>query len=257
MAVTYTDLHVHILPGLDDGPADWEESILLARRLWEEDIRTVAATPHDTGLRGRDSRAQVESLLEELRSKLVGEGLALEIVPGVEIMLEPDIIRRLETGAVFPLNSSRYVLVELPFYSYPVYVESVLFKLRVKGYRPILAHPERNSFLQERPELLYPLVKSGVLVQVTAGSITGEMGRMARWAARLFLRQRWVHVIASDAHSATWRPPSLNAAVKEASAIVGQDIALAMVTTVPQAILNDEDIQVEEPIPLGKTGERR
>ncbi|HDN79824.1 MAG: phosphotransferase [Chloroflexi bacterium] len=244
----FVDIHVHILPGLDDGAASWNEAIQMARQAWREGIRKLVATPHNYGFRAKLTKELVLSLVEELRKRLEEEGLQIELYPGVEVMLMPDIFHFLEAGTAFTLNSSRYILVELPLFSYPVYTEEVLFRLQVKGYKPILAHPERNTVFQERPELLYSLVKRGILVQLTSGSITGELGGIPYHVSHLFLRHRWAHIIASDAHSPMWRPPFIKDAVEEAAKIVGEEKAKAMVTSVPEAILNDEEIEVEEPL---------
>jgi len=243
----YIDIHIHILPGLDDGAANWDEALQMAHQLWAQGVRKVVVTPHDSGFQVDLTREKVLSLMQELEDKLRHEGLSLELYPGIEVMLDPDIFRRLQEERAFTLNSSRYILVELPLFNYPIYTEEVLFKLQVQGYKPILAHPERNAVFQERPELLYPLVERGILVQLTSGSVIGEMGGRVQHVSKLFLRHRWAHIIASDAHSPSWRPPSIPRAVEEAAKIIGKEKALAMVTSIPEAILNDQDIELEEP----------
>lgn len=250
----YVDLHVHILPGVDDGVASWGEAIQMAHQLWAQGVRKLAVTPHNIGFQVRLTKEKVLSLMGKLEERLQQENIPLELYPGIEVMLEPDLLHRLEEGTAFTLNSSRYILVELPLFSYPIYAEELLFKLQVRGYKPILAHPERNIVFQERPELLYPLVKRKILVQLTSGSITGEMGGRARYVSRVFLQHRWAHIIASDAHSPLWRPPSIPQAVKEASKIVGEEEARAMASSIPEAILDDQDLILEEPLEYRERG---
>ncbi len=238
----FVDLHVHILPGVDDGPEDWDDAIQMARLAQEEGITAVVATPHNVGFGQVLNRNLVFSLVEELKGRLAQENVGLRVFPGIEVLLMPEVFRLLEEGKVFTINGSRYILVELPYAFYPVYSEYVLFKLLEQGYKPILAHPERYAYFQARPELLRPIVKMGVLLQLTSGSITGELGSRARETARFFLQEGMAHIIASDAHSARWRKPTMREAFEEASRIVGQSKAEEMVFHTPKAILEDKEI---------------
>ncbi len=238
----FVDLHIHLLPGVDDGPEDWEEAIRMARIAREEGIATVVATPHDSGFGRSLNRSLVLSLVEELKAKLAQEGIELQVLPGIEVLLVPEIFRFLEEGQAFTLNGSRYILVELPYTVYPVYSEYVLFKLMERGYRPILAHPERYIYFQSRPELLKPLVRKGVLVQLTSGSVTGELGGRARETSLLFLREGMAHILATDAHSSGWRRPAMREAFEEISRLVGREKAEEMAIHVPEAILEDREV---------------
>jgi len=239
----FVDLHNHILPGIDDGPQDWEESIRMAKVAQEEGIIAVAATPHNIGFGREVNQNLVLYLVEELRARLRREGIELEVFPGIEVMVMPEVFLFLEEGKAFTLNGSKYILVELPYTFYPVYSEYVLFKLMERGYRPILAHPERYVYFQNRPELLKPLVESGLLLQVTSGSITGELGGKAREFSRHLLQEGLVHIIATDAHSAKWRKPAMREAVEEAAQIVGWEKALAMASHNPKAILEGKEVR--------------
>ena len=149
-----------------------------------------------------------------------------------------------------PFDNSRYVLVELGFSSYPLYTEQVLFELQVHGFVPILAHPERYHAVQEDPNLLGGLVEKGVLCQLTAASLMGEWGSRARETAFTLLEHSMAHLIASDAHSPSRRPPVLSPAVREAGRRVGEERAQAMVTTVPGSILEDREMAIEPPVPF-------
>jgi len=241
----FVDLHIHLLPGVDDGPGSWEEAIQMAKLAWDEGIIAVVTTPHNIGFGRELNREMVLSLVEELRGKLLQEGITLQVFPGIEVLLMPEIFRFLEEGKAFTINGSRYILVELPYAFYPVYSEYLLFKLMEQGYRPILAHPERYHYFQSRPELLKPLVKGGVLVQLTSASITGELGGRARETSLFFLKEGMSHIIATDAHSAKWRKPAMREAFEEASRIVGREKALAMAFYNPKAILEDGEIITE------------
>jgi protein-tyrosine phosphatase len=148
------------------------------------------------------------------------------------------------------LGGSSYLLVELPLHEYPAYTEQVLFDLQARGFRPILAHPERNAVLAKEPGRLSALVERGILAQVTAGSLAGRFGRHVLAAADLMLEHRLVHIIASDAHGFGSRSPVMSVGVAAAAVLVGAERARAMVTTIPAAILAGQAIVAEPPLPL-------
>jgi len=152
-------------------------------------------------------------------------------------------------GHAFPLNRTRYILVELPLQSYPPYADQVFFDLQVRGYRPILAHPERNETIQSNHRLLEQLVQRGCLAQLTASSLLGAWGPGAKKAAEVFLERRLVHVLASDAHHVEgFRAPILSRGVAAATRLIGQEAATAMVLDTPQKMLADLDVDPEPPL---------
>ncbi len=237
-AARLIDLHAHIMPGVDDGPRTPEDSLDMARAALADGVGVIVATPHIpfAGL----TRQESDQRLAVLRHYFAGQGTHLEVHLGAEVSLEPDILRWLADGLAWPIGATRYVLVELPFFVLPPYTEDVIFRLQVAGYKPILAHPERNAPLAAAPDRLQPLVERGVLVQITTTSVLGGFGAQAKSAAMAFLQRGWVHVLASDAHSASRRPPSLMEATRTAERLIGPE-AWNLVTTNPAAILGDSD----------------
>jgi len=241
------DLHTHILPGIDDGAKSLQESVAMARIAYADGVRVMAATPHNHGYVDPGLRTRVCELTAEVQDALNTYGVNVRVVPGVEAFLVPDLVKQLDEGSALPLDTSRYVLVEWGFSSTPLYTEQVLFELQVHGFTPIIAHPARYHAVQDNPNLLHGLVARGVLCQLTAASLTGDWGSQAQETAITLLEHNMAHIIASDAHSPDWRPPLLSKAVEEASRIMGEERAWAMVTTVPQDILEDREVTVEPP----------
>ncbi len=232
------DLHTHIVPGVDDGAQTLDESLAMARVARADGVAQLVATPH-IPLAGLNF-AECERRLDTLRQYLAGHQADVEVHLGAEVSLEPEILRWLLEGLAWPIGGTRYILVELPFFVLPPYTEEVIFRLQVAGFKPILAHPERNASLAAAPDRLGHLVERGVLVQITTTSVLGGFGAQAKSAAMTFLQQGWVHVLASDAHSANHRPPSLTDAVRELEKVIGLE-AWSLVTTNPAAILDDRD----------------
>jgi protein-tyrosine phosphatase len=207
------DIHFHCLPGLDDGPATWDEAVELCRVAANEGTETIIATPHvlrDPWL--NEDRAERDRLLVRLNALLGGRPA---VVPGCEYFFSSDVIELWERGSAGPLvglNRGTSLLVEFPSYGVPPNAEWAFHELSVMNVTPVIAHPERNRELARSPDRLSSLVSRGAMTQITAASLLGEFGRGPLAAAEDFFARGLVHLVASDAHSLADRPPRLAAA---------------------------------------------
>ncbi len=233
------DLHAHVLPGIDDGPGTWEESLLMCRQAVEDGITTLVATPHITPGVYANNRASIEAAVEELRGQLEAAGVPLVIVPSAEVWLDPNLL--LEGDAVIPYlgdgGGRRFVLIHVPPRVVLDSVCDLVHTLASRGVTPIVSHPERHREFQNEPEQLRALVAAGALSQVTAASLVGRFGRSSAVAARRLLALGLVHVISSDAHSHDHRPPMLSDGVAAAAEVVGAEQARFLVSDGPASIL--------------------
>lgn len=204
------DLHCHILPALDDGPADLGGSLAIARAMLTEGVHTVAATPHVSPRYPLDA-AEIADAAAGLGATLAREGIELSLHHGAEIA--PDRLPELDDQTLrrLALGDGDCLLVESPLGSAAPFMEQVVFDLQLRGFRPLLAHPERSPLFQRDPELLRRLVGHGALCSITAGSMSGSFGRKVRKFTSSLLREEIVHCVASDAHDAHHRPPGLRA----------------------------------------------
>jgi protein-tyrosine phosphatase len=248
-AVPWVDLHTHILPGMDDGARDLVQAVAMARIAEAEGIGTLVATPHNLDWPAGDHRPTVRHAVADLNAALAEAGVHVRVLAGVESYLWPDMGAVIRSGQALTLAGSDYILVELPMTAYPLYTEQVIFDLQIRGLSIVLAHPERNVVIGREPARLIPLVERGVLIQLTALSITGGFGAEAQQASRYLLRSKLAHIIASDAHNAERRAPALRAAVAAAGELIGQDRAEAMVSATPAAIINNQPVVVDAPAP--------
>ena len=241
------DIHSHILPGLDDGAGNLEESLAMARCATADGIRVMVATPHViTGLYP-NSRETILAVVEQLRKFFKDNDIPLLILPGAEYHLEPDLPRRMTRGELLTINDAgRYLLVELPTALVPDYTGKMFYELQLQGVTPIIAHPERNAGFVRDPSLLHELVSRGALAQITAGSLAGLMGSTAAATARTFLKQGCVHFIASDAHASNDRAPVLSTATSEAVRLAGIEEARSLVTGNPHRAVQGEHIEAGE-----------
>jgi len=232
------DLHCHILPGIDDGPATMDEAIEMCRIAYADGIRTIVATPHFRPGRYDLSEAAVSSALEGLRSEVARRGIDITILAGADVTVTPELQMHLSERRGLTINNGgRYFLAELPNGAVPARWDQYLLSLIAGGFSPILTHPERNGWFLSHRDALYPFVHGGGLVQITAMSLTGEVGEAVRSYSCYLLKQGLAHIIASDAHAAGQRKPLLSAAVAAAVSIIGVDAALKMVTDTPRAII--------------------
>ena len=170
------DIHSHILPYMDDGSKDMEMSLKIAKIYVENGIDKVIATPHYMDGVKYKSNEELRIGLEALKKELARAGIPLEVYPGNEAYIKPDLIKDLEEKRVSTLNDSRYVLVELPMNEIPIYVEDLIYNLLVKGYVPIIAHPERYTKICEDPNILYKYISMGALAQLNLPSLEGFYG---------------------------------------------------------------------------------
>jgi protein-tyrosine phosphatase len=242
------DLHSHILRGIDDGARTLADSLDIARAAVTDGIVAIAGTPHV-----RDDwpteAALMEERVAELRDALEAGGIPLEVVSGGEIAISRlPVLDPAELGR-FALGGSRYLLVETPYYGWPLALPDLLVSLCHQGFVPVLAHPERNAEVAANPQVLVPLVESGVLIQVTAASLDGRIGRRAFDCARLLIREELAHLLASDAHHASVREVGMG----EAAARVGHPVLARWLTwDVPAAILADEKIPLRPRVKSGR-----
>jgi protein-tyrosine phosphatase len=235
------DLHFHCLPGIDDGPATWEDAVALCRAAEADGVQTIVATPHvlrDDWV--NDKAKDRDQLLLELNRRLDGHP---RIVPGCEYFFSLDAIELWQQGETLDgLNRSSYLLLEFPATRIPENAEAIFHELSMVGVTPVIAHPERNLVLARAPEKLARLIELGGIAQITAGSLVGTFGRAALAAADLFLSQGLVHIIASDAHSIARRPPQLSAARERVKKSWGSEVETALFEANPTAIISDEDL---------------
>lgn len=238
------DLHSHVLPGIDDGAQDLDQSLELARAAAADGTTTLAATPHCREDHPRVRPAELQSRCESLNQRLAEAGVSLEVVAGGEVDLDwVDRASEDDLRLVSYAQRGSDLLIETPYGRLEPSFEERLEQLGGRGFRILLAHPERNPTLREDPARLTELVRRGILLQLTARALVPGEGRSgSRSFAMDLLEQRLAHVLASDAHSAGLpAPPDMSGGVAAAEPVIGAR-AEWMVTDVPAAILAGDEL---------------
>lgn len=240
------DFHCHILPGVDDGPYDLTESIQMAEIASQDGIEAIVATPHFLEFRPEAIQANlayVAKTLDGLNLALRKEGISLAVKSGFEVALTeelPELVANYPALTIEGLN--KYILVELPSSQFPLYTEQVLFQLQSQGICPIIAHPERNWALLEKPSLLEAMVERGILAQATASSFLGSSGKEAKRALEDWCKKGYIHIVGSDAHSSEGRTPILSPARKVLKKWVGTQHA-EWICQVPSLVLEGKEVE--------------
>jgi protein-tyrosine phosphatase len=242
------DLHTHVLPGIDDGARSLIDSRAIATAAAEDGISMLAATPHV-----RDDYPTTAEVMEEavamVRADFAIHDIPVEVLHGAEIDLSllwaipPEELRRLTIA-----QTGRYLLLEFPYRGWPFALDSAVTRLVQLGVTPLLAHPERNPEVQDRPDRVRGLVESGALVQVTAASLQGERDRAAQAAALRLLDLGLVHVLASDSHGPHISREGLGAVAR---AIEDPALGRYLTVEVPKAIVAGEPVPDRAQVGLG------
>lgn len=236
------DIHCHLLPGVDDGAADLEASLAMARMSVEQGVETVVVTPHQLGSFAYNRGDDIRRRTAELQHELDRHGIALRVLPGADVRIEDQMIAGLEAGEVVSLGDHRrHVLLELPHELY-FPLEGVLDGLRRIGMVGILSHPERNAGLLARQDLVESLVDGGCLMQVTAGSLSGGFGPESQAMAERMADRGLIHFLSTDGHSPKRRRPRLSDAYQKAAERVGEAAARLWCSDNPRAVAEGRDV---------------
>jgi protein-tyrosine phosphatase len=236
MITSFADIHCHLLPGIDDGAKNLEESLAMARLAVEDGLTTIIATPHQLGsfghLRGDDIRRRVGELQQHLDTARI----PLQVLPGADVRIEPGMFDGLRCGDILTLGDHRrHVLLELPHELY-LPLEPVLDELERHGMVGVLSHPERNQGILRRPALMPPLVDRGCLLQITAGSICGTFGPDCQKLSEWLLHEGLAHFVATDAHGPRSRRPIIRRACERVAELAGAAAADELCRENPAAV---------------------
>ncbi|WP_211750183.1 CpsB/CapC family capsule biosynthesis tyrosine phosphatase [Paenibacillus sp. Marseille-Q4541] len=240
------EIHSHILPGLDDGPATSEEALLLAQSAVDAGITKIIATPHHLNESYDNPRHEVEEAVRHFNVLLQECDIPLQIRSGQEIRLHPRLMELWMNEELLTLASSKYMLLELPYHEIPAYFGDLLHELRIRNIIPIIAHPERNAVLLREPDRLRQYMRDGVLCQITAQSFLGLFGRKVQKWCFHFCKQNGFHFISSDAHDLKQRNFALKAAYERIEERFGTEMVNQLQINA-RRVWDDRLVELAEP----------
>ncbi len=239
------DIHCHILPGLDDGSDNIEESVRMARLAVEGGTKAIVVTPHSNipdSYQNYCDKVYVDKF-RELNSRLKAEKIPLKIFPGHEIYAAGNFVELIKRKKLLTLNNSDYPLVEFSFTEHSDSVYAKLQMLVAEGFTPIVAHPERYAFVSEDDFAPFRLKAMGCLLQINKGSLKGSFGRNAYIASHNIISQDLADFVASDAHSPYMRTPYLADVYEIISEIHSEEYADLLLLKNPVKVLQNKKIK--------------
>ena len=246
------DIHTHVLPGIDDGSSSMDESMEMLSLAEESGVKVLVTTSHCNIPNVFDNYASkdLERLWHHVEAEAKRIGIGLKLCRGMEIFATEELPDLLADGRVWTLNGTKYFLVEFDFGEDPDFCRYILGRCRDRGFRPIIAHPERYVFVQEDPELAYEWCRMGYGLQLNKGSLLGKFGPQAQIAAELLADHGLAACVASDAHSPYQRTTHMGQIREFLTEQFGEAYARLLLEENPLRILAGRDLLGLEPIPF-------
>ena len=241
------DFHTHILPNIDDGSKSVEETFNLIKEAENAGFEKIISTSHYMEDYYEVENREREVWINAINDKLQMQKANTKLYLGNEIYISDNIIKLLEDGKAATINNTNYVLFEMPLNVKPMNLYDVLFEMLKYKLVPVLAHPERYSFAQKDPELIYDLMQKGVLMQSNFGSIIGQYGSSAKIIVRKMLENDMVHFLGSDVHRQNTVYSNMPEILNELEKIIGAEKIKEITTINPELALNNKRIEVSEP----------
>lgn len=239
---TYIDIHSHILPGVDDGAKNIEESMKMLRMAANDGIADIILTPHNKSKRHSAHFFRTAEYAEILRIRLAQENINIKLYVGNEAYYRSGLVWEIEEGRAYTLAGSRYILIEFnPLDNYD-YIRNSINEVLMGGYYPVLAHVERYRNVCSKKNAVTELIEMGCLIQVNAGSIMGKFGFGTKQFSRKLLKQRQVHFVATDAHDTKRRTPYLSDCAEYISSEYSESYSRKLFHDNPGCILQDKEI---------------
>lgn len=241
------DFHTHIIPNIDDGARNIEETCKLIQEAKAEGFEGIILTPHYRENYFETNIPEINIWLKVIKDNLKEKGIDIDLYLGNEIYFTENIMELLIDGKASTINNTSYVLFEMPLDMEPENLYNVIYLLKENKLIPILAHPERYKFVQKEPELINDLIDNGVLMQANYGSILGQYGEKAEIIVRKFLENRMIHFLGSDVHRHGTTYKAIPHAIEEIKDIIGEEELEKLTTTNPMLVLKNKKIEIEEP----------
>lgn len=251
------DFHSHILPNIDDGSRNIEETYNMIKEAERAGFKQILLTPHYIENHYETSVQETEIWFDVVMQNLQEKYLNSELLLASEIFISDNIMNLLIDGKASTINNTSYVLIELPLDTEPENLYSIISELQKNKLVPIISHPERYLYVQKDADLIYDLVKKGVLMQLNYGSFIGQYGKKAQFIAEKLLENNMVHFLGTDAHRENTiykRIPEIIDILEEK---IGEQRLLELTTTNPNLAINNKRIDIREPIEFELTNQEK
>ena len=246
------DIHTHVLPGIDDGADSMDEALEMLSLAEDSGVKVLVTTSHCNipGEFDNYVSEELDRLWDHLMERAKRSGIGLKLCRGMEIFATDDLPDLLTERRVWTLNGTKYFLTEFDFEEDPDFCRHILKKCTDRGFRPVIAHPERYYFVQENPQIAYEWCRAGYGLQVNKGSLLGKFGRDSESTAHILMDHGLTACVASDAHSAYMRNTDMGGIRDYLLEEFGRDYARLVLEENPLRILTGKELLGYEPIPF-------
>ncbi|MBP3502325.1 MAG: hypothetical protein J6K42_02450 [Clostridia bacterium] len=242
------DIHSHILNNVDDGSKSLDNTIDNLKKAEQADFTDVILTPHYIEGYYENTKNKIKNKINELKKEIYKEDIIIQLHQGNEILLTENTPSLLAKSKISTLANSRYILFEIPFSNRMFNLGEIIYKIKADGHIPILAHPERYTYIQENPNNLIEIIKHGVLVQSNYGSFAGQYGKTVKQTAEILLQNNLIHFLGTDTHRQGYIYENIKAILKRLEEVSGDERYIYEITTTnPKKILDDLDIYIDCP----------
>lgn len=241
------DMHSHILPSIDDGATSVDEAFKLIEEAKSVGFEGIVLTTHYIEGYYEADISRREALVKSIDDNLANKKLDVDLYLANEIYISENIVNLLKEGKASTINNTSYVLFELPLNQEPMFLYNIIYEMMQNKLVPILAHPERYKFVQQRPEIIYDLIQRGVLMQANYGSIIGEYGEKAQILAKKLIQNNMIHFFGSDVHRQNTIYPKIPKILSELNKLISEDKIEELTSTNPKRVLQNKRIDIDEP----------
>ncbi|NQY66877.1 MAG: capsular biosynthesis protein [Flavobacteriales bacterium] len=199
LSILGADMHSHLIPRIDDGAQNIEQSILLIKSLKSFGFKKIITTPHIMSDYYKNTPDVINKGLDEVRERLVKEGIDIEIEAAAEYYVDSEFDEKVKSKDIMTFGE-KYVLIEVSFLNEPEYLDNTIFNLQLAGYIPVLAHPERYPYWHDRFDKYHELRDKGVILQLNSNSIMGYYSPQMQSIARRMIDEDLIDFIGTDCH---------------------------------------------------------
>ncbi|WP_203649332.1 tyrosine-protein phosphatase [Secundilactobacillus yichangensis] len=219
------DLHCHLLPGVDDGSANLDNSLKLATEAVNNGVEYALLTPHHMNGVYINHRVDVIRETAEFQKQLRAHSIHLTVFPGQEVRINGELLRALDQHDIlFADEGDQYLMLEFPDDDVPAYTADMIYQLQQRGVIPVIVHPERNTKIMSHPDLIYDLLQKGCLSQITASSFVGTFGEKVEHFSQQLVKAGQCYIFASDAHNLPGRKYEMKEAFDKLQVEFGREL---------------------------------
>lgn len=241
------DMHTHILPGIDDGSRNLDQTMQMIKEAEQAGFKEIITTSHYIENEYDVNSARRQEMINDLQNKLNENNINVKLHNGAEAFINANLTDLIKSHTIPTLAESRYVLFEIPMHIEVLYLDRTIEELITSKYKPIIAHPERYDIVRENPNIAVEWVRKGAMLQSNYGSIIGKYGNKSKQTLIKLLHANAIHFLGTDTHTPKTNYIQMGDIIKKLSKIIEKAKLIELTEGNPRKVINNEYIRIEEP----------